>query len=165
MEHKNHQVKPNLHFWLFKNAIEHHVKSNKCSEETCKIFMILVLHQVTPRLNQGWTKLHLGTPWQHQKLHFKLHPGDPCDGFTSSDEVSPAFCGMKIGTSWGDNFQNTGQCTDIDVEEAFSSDMVSTNYGNNHLTCIYVYIYIHMIFTYTWFIYTKQITTDYEFWL
>lgn len=48
MEHKNHQVEPNLHFWLFKNATEHHVKSNKCSEETYTNFMILVLHQVIP---------------------------------------------------------------------------------------------------------------------
>ena len=42
------KVEPNLHFWLFKNATEHHVKSNKCSEETYTIFMILVLHQVIP---------------------------------------------------------------------------------------------------------------------
>ena len=40
-----------------------------------------------------------------------------------------------------------GKYTEIDVEQSFRSDIVSTNYyGNNHQTFLCIYIYIYIIF-------------------
>ena len=59
----------------------------------------------------------------------------------------------------GKKLSKIGEYTEIDVEEAFSSDMVSTNYGNNHLTYIYIYIYIY-IYVYIWYLHIHNLFTQ-----